>query len=51
MKDYYFVNGTLEGAWEGLDRSVIIANWNAGKAKASLDFFAKRGHKRILAGY
>jgi hypothetical protein len=51
VKDYYLVNGSLEGSWEGLDRSVIIANWNAGKAKASLDFFAKRGHPQILAGY
>lgn len=48
---YYLVNGTLEGSWEGLDRSVIIANWNAGKAKASLDFFAARGHRQVLAGY
>jgi hypothetical protein len=51
VKDYYLVNGTLAGSWEGLDRSVIIANWNAGKAKASLDFFAGRGHPQILAGY
>jgi hypothetical protein len=51
VADYYLVNGTLAGSWEGLDRSVVIANWNAGKAKASLDFFAKRGHSQILAGY
>ena len=51
VKDYYLVNGTLAGSWEGLDRSVIIANWNAGKAKASLDFFAGRGHPQVLAGY
>jgi len=51
VKDYYLVRGTLEGSWEGLDRSVIVANWNAGKAKASLDFFADRGHRQILAGY
>ena len=51
VNDYYLVNGTLEGSWKGLDRSVIIANWNAGKAKASLDFFAGRRHSQILAGY
>jgi hypothetical protein len=51
VKDYYLVNGTLAGSWEGLDRSVTIANWNAGKAKASLDFFAGRGHPQVLAGY
>ena len=50
-KDYYLVNGTLAGSWEGLDRAVLIANWNGGKAKASLDFFAGRGHKQVLAGY
>ena len=51
VKDYYLVNGTLAGSWEGLDRSVVIANWNGGKAKASLDFCAERGHPQILAGY
>ncbi len=51
VKDYYLVNGTLAGSWEGLDRSVWIANWNGGKAKPSLDFFAGRGHSQILAGY
>ena len=49
--DYYLVNGTLAGSWEGLDMSVVIANWNGGKAKASLDFFVGRGHPQILAGY
>ncbi len=48
---YYLVNGTLKGSWEGLDPSVIIANWNSGKAKASLDFFARWSHPQILAGY
>jgi hypothetical protein len=48
---YYLVDGSIEGSWEGLDRSVVIANWNGGKAKASLDFFAKRGHPQIIAGY
>ncbi len=48
---YYLVNGSLEGSWEGLDRSVAIANWNGGKARESLAFFAKRGHEQIIAGY
>ena len=51
VDDYYLVNGSLRGAWEGLPPSVVIANWNGGKAKASLDFFARRGHSQILAGY
>ena len=48
---YYLVNGSLEGSWLGLDPSVTIANWNGGKPKASLDFFAARGHSQIIAGY
>jgi len=51
VKDYYLVNGTLAGSCEGLDRSVWVANWNGGKAKPSLDFFAGRGHPQVLAGY
>jgi hypothetical protein len=48
---YYLVNGSLEGSWEGLDPSVIIANWNGRKPKQSLEFFAKRRHKQVIAGY
>ena len=48
---FYLVNGPLTGSWEGLAPEVILANWNGGKAKASVDFFAKRGHRQLLAGY
>jgi hypothetical protein len=51
VKDYYLVNGTLEGSWEGLPSSVTVANWNGDKARESLAFFAGRGHRQILAGY
>jgi len=51
VADYYLVNGPLAGSWEGLGRSVVVANWNAGKAKASLDFFARRGNPQLIAGY
>jgi hypothetical protein len=30
---------------------VIIANWNGGKPRESLKFFAERGHRQIIAGY
>ena len=33
VDNYYLVNGSLKGSWEGLSRDVIIANWNGGKAK------------------
>jgi hypothetical protein len=48
---YYLVNGTLKGSWEGIPRDVIIANWNGGKARESLTFFASRGHRQLIAGY
>ena len=51
IKDYYLVRGDLAGSWEGLDKSVIIVNWNFPKRDQSLKFFADRGHKQIIAGY
>lgn len=51
VNNYYLVRGDLTGAWEGLDPSVIIMNWNFDKRNESLKFFADRGHKQILAGY
>ena len=38
-------------AWDGLDRSVIVVNWNHGKRESSLRFFADRGHRQLIAGY
>ena len=51
VDQYYLVNGSLKGSWEGLPRDAVISNWNGGKAAASLRFFAERGHRQILAGY
>jgi hypothetical protein len=51
VDDYYLVNGTLAGSWEGLTPDVIIANWNSGKAAESLKWFADRGHPQLIAGY
>lgn len=48
---YYLVNGSWEGSWEGLDKSVVIVNWNNGKRDQSLKFFADRGHQQVIAGY
>ncbi len=48
---YYLVHGTLEGSWKGLPEDVIVANWNGGKAAASLKYFADRGHEQLIAGY
>jgi hypothetical protein len=51
VKNYYLVRGDLAGSWEGLDSKVTIMNWNSGKPKESLPWFAGRGHRQILAGY
>lgn len=51
VKDYYLVRGNIAGSWLGLDPSVTVANWNEGKRDESLPWFAKLGHKQIIAGY
>jgi hypothetical protein len=51
VDQYYLVNGSLKGSWDGLAREVVIANWNSGKARESLRWFAARGHRQIIAGY
>jgi hypothetical protein len=46
---YYLVNNTIAGSWEGLPKDLIIVSWKA--KRASVEFFAGRGHRQILAGY
>jgi hypothetical protein len=48
---YYLVNGSYENSWEGLDRSVVIANWHHGAREKSLRFFKDRGHAQVIAGF
>jgi hypothetical protein len=48
---YYLVNGPWTGSWQGLDKDVIVVNWNFGKRDASLKFFADHGNKQLIAGY
>lgn len=51
---YYLVRGAdgFWGSWEGLDKDVIIINWNCTpKYESSLKFFAGRGNRQILAGF
>lgn len=50
-KDYYLVNGDLSGSWEGLEKETVIVEWHYGKRDESMEFFAKRGHPLIAAGY
>ncbi|MDB6109465.1 MAG: putative glycosyl hydrolase [Pedosphaera sp.] len=51
VKNYYLVRGDLTGAWNGLDKSVIVMNWNFDHRRDSLKFFSDRGQQQILAGY
>jgi hypothetical protein len=48
---YYLVNGPWTNSWEGLDKAVVIVNWNFDKRDQSLKFFADRGHRQVIAGY
>src|SRR6185436_14447044 len=50
-KDYYLVHGDLTGSWEGLDKEVIVVPWYFEKRAQSLQFFAERGHRQVIAGY
>lgn len=49
--NYYIVNGTWEGSWDGLSKDMVIGNWNWDKKVESLRFFAERGHRQIITGY
>ena len=49
--DYYAVNGSWAGSWEGLDPGVGIVNWYGQLRGKNARFFADRGHKQIIAGY
>ena len=49
--DYYLVNGSWAGSWEGLSQDVIVANWYFDKRAQSLPWFAGLGNRQILAGY
>src|ERR1700730_1032811 len=48
---YYLVNGDAFGSWEGLDKDVIVANWNFTASVQSLKWFASHGHSQIIAVY
>jgi hypothetical protein len=49
--DYFAVNGSLEGSWEGLAKDVGIVNWYGSSMGKNCRFFADRGLKQILSGY
>ena len=50
--DYYLVNNTLEGSWEGLDDKVVVMKWGGGNiARPGLTFFARRGNAQMIAAF
>ena len=49
--NYYLARGGMEKTWEGLDPDVIVATWFYDKRAESLDWFASRGHRTLIAGY
>ena len=53
VDNYYLVNGTCDGSYNGLDPSVVVVNWNypAANRTKSMEFFTDRGNQQILAGY
>ncbi|MFI5372724.1 MAG: hypothetical protein ACHQ52_14300, partial [Candidatus Eisenbacteria bacterium] len=51
VADYYLANGDLAGSWEGLDSSVTVINWNGKHRAESLRFFARQGHRQVIAAY
>ncbi|NOY82346.1 MAG: hypothetical protein GXP31_15205 [Kiritimatiellaeota bacterium] len=48
-ENYYLVNNTLAGSWEGLPKDMTVVTWIA--KRKSLEFFSKRGHPQVVAGY
>jgi hypothetical protein len=51
VDNYYLVNGTWAGSWEGLRPEVGIVNWAIHLKGANFRWFAERGHQQVLAGY
>lgn len=49
--NYYLVNGDLTGDWNGLPRSILVANWNSPFMAKSLRFFAAQGFEQISCPY
>ena len=49
--DYYLVNGTWAGSWEGLSPDIGIVNWAGHLNGKNCRFFADHGEKQVLAGY
>lgn len=51
VDDYWYTRESTKGSWEGLDRDIIVGNWNQGRRAQSLAFFSEQGHRQLIATY
>jgi hypothetical protein len=51
VKQYYFVNGSMENTWTYLPKDMGIVCWYFEKRRPSLDFFSSHGFKTYAAAY
>jgi Carbohydrate binding domain len=51
VRQYYFVDGSLENTWQYLPKDMGIVCWYFDKRRESLDFFSSRGFKTLAGAY
>jgi len=49
--NYYLVDGDFTGSWEHVPKNLIMAVWGGAPRPASLNFFAGRGSRTLVACY
>ena len=49
--NYYLVDGDFTGSWEHVPKNLIMAVWGGAPREASLNFFASRGSRTLVACY
>ena len=49
--NYYLVDGDFTGSWEHVPKNLIMAVWGGEPRPASLNFFAGRGSRTLVACY
>ncbi|MGB6690568.1 MAG: hypothetical protein WBE76_22250 [Terracidiphilus sp.] len=51
VRQYYFVDGSLENTWKYLPKDMGIVAWYFEKRRESLDFFSSRGFRTVAGAY
>jgi len=51
QKQYYLVDGSLEGTWQYLPKDMGVVCWYFDKRRESLDFFSSHGFKTFAGAY